>query len=70
MRRAEIGLIGLTPMERTVIACKLRRQGWSVHSELVNRKNNKMYKAAKEEAVRVFDLDKVEDQEELSFMIK
>lgn len=69
MSKAIVGLVGGEPMTRTVIACKLRRLGFSVHSELLNRKRNKMFNSAKEEASWVLDLDKDSDQEELCHLL-
>ena len=65
---AMLGLIGGDAMQRTVIACKLRRLGVSVHSELGNRKRDKMFARANDEAGIVIDLDREDDQETLTWL--
>lgn len=65
-----IGLIGGEAMQRTVLACRLRRVGLTVFTELQNRKRQKMFAKAKEEANTVYDLDRTEDQETLCWILQ
>ena len=65
-----LGLIGGDAMGRTILACKLRRAGLATHSELINRKRDKMFAKAREEAGTVFDIDRVEDQEALCWLLR
>lgn len=67
---ADFALIGGSDMERTVVACKLRGEGFSVFSELASRKRQKMFKRAEEEAREVLDLAKIEDQERLCYLLR
>lgn len=65
-----IALIGGEPMSRVVMACRLRRLGLSVFTELGERKRAKMFAKAQQEAATVYDLDKTEDQEELCYILR
>lgn len=65
-----LALIGGDPMARVVLACRLRRAGLPVFTEFGNRKRQKMFAKAKEEAKTVLDLDKVEDQETMCWVLK
>jgi len=47
---ADIAIIGGSPQERIVWAINLRRKGFAVHTETVDRKRDKMFKRALEEA--------------------
>lgn len=65
-----IGLIGGDAMQRMVLACRLRRAGLPVFTELQNRKRQKMFAKAKEEAKTIYDLDRQEDQEALCWLLR
>ena len=62
--KADVALIGSDAMSRLVFATELRRKGVSVFSELQDRKRDKMYKRARDEAHCVLDLDTEEGQRE------
>lgn len=69
MTKALLALYGGDAMTRVITACKLRRKGLSVHAELQNRKRSKAHVAAKAESDNVLDMDSVEDQEELCYLL-
>ncbi len=67
--KAQLALIGGDAMQRTVLACKLRRRGLSVFAELADRKRTKAFNRAVEEADHILDLDNDTDQAEICWLL-